>query len=97
MSLILLAFTAQGTYHTVKDYYIKLSQKDPTLDSMSQHPVFLIQIVLFALVIVGAYLVPLLPPHCKCGAKRGEINWSFVRKESDKNYAARQSMRETRL
>jgi hypothetical protein len=98
LGLILIAFTTHGLYHSLGDYHKDLSKTPKELEKIIQnHPIFLVQMILFTLVIMGAYLVPKLPPHCKCKAKKRSLDWRSVRKESDKNYAARQKTRETRM
>ena len=97
LALILLAFTTQGLYHTIKEA-ISRQSAGQELELVAQHPIFLLQIGLFTLVIIGAYLVPKLPPHRRGKAKRREIDWSSVRKESEsRNQFGRHSTKETRV
>ena len=94
LGLILLIFAAQGLYHTIRDYITALSRDTPELERIVHHPIFLVQIGLFTLVILGAYLVPKLPPHDhKCKGTRRGIDWSSVRMESGRNFVVRQSRR----
>ena len=93
LGLILLLFATQGLYHTIRDYTATLARDTPQFERVVHHPIFLVQMGLFTLVVLGAYLVPKLPPHDEGKGARREINWSSVRKESDRNFAVRQARR----